>query len=548
MIRDYTGAGWRMAGRDMAAHWRIDRIALLLAGLSLAAAGFVLIRAFLFGGLGLNGMSVEFIALARNILAGNGLVEVLTTDSGGLKPAGVQPPLYSFVLIIFSFGVFDPYDAATYVNAALVGITVFVVGNYLRGRLKSQLVWLWAALCLAFSLPIILVASYAMSEALFLLLVTLALIQCDKFLEEGKTSALIWAAVFSALVCQTRYIGVAAPATIGLLLLWQPGAALRDRARRVCVYSVIVALPMALWAVHVQSASGIGERVYPVDYSWLNLVDDIEATFVAVYDRIRLIPLVEGVPGVVWGGMAVLLLLLAGIFGGVLWQSRGRAEWQWRPITVFGGFTLIYAGATAGAAFTGITWDGFEERYFAPMWIPALVVAALVLDMMFGMINRGRMVERGATAALGAVLGLSVAAMLTTTALDTARVKTSGIGYATPYQTSEALEYVRNNGIDGVIHSNAPYMVYFFTDGDDKYRTISSGGYGVDDANAGISGEEQLRRWVEGWSAGEYVLWFYNHYGNNVFDFGADEMRASPGLELVADLEDGVIFRVKGNR
>ena len=58
---------------------------------------------------------------------------------------------------------------------------------------------------------------------LLILLATLALIQTDKFLAEGKKSVLVWAAVFSALAWQTRYIGVAVPVTVRLALLLQRG-------------------------------------------------------------------------------------------------------------------------------------------------------------------------------------------------------------------------------------------------------------------------------------------------------------------------------------
>lgn len=535
---------------------RPDRITLLLVALSLLAAGFVLLRAYLSGGLGLNGPCITFIALARNILAGNGLVEILATDAGGLEPFVLRPALYSFVLVIFSFGVFDPYAVAAPVNAAIVAITVFAAGNYLRRRLESRFVLWSAALAVASSLPLIWIASFAMSDALFALMVALALIQCDKYLDEGKTSALIWAAIFSALAWQTRYIGLALPAAIGLLLLFQPGIELRLRAGRIFVYSLIVALPMALWAAHVLSAVGIGGRRYPVDYSLADVVDNVAVAFAEGYDRILLIPFVELVPGVIWAGIAVLLALLAGAFAGILWRSRRYAELRRMPIAVFGGFALIYAAAIWGAAFSGITWDGFEVRYFVPIWIPALVVAALILDTMFGMIDRGRIAgvvrqgaARGATAALSAILVLSVAAMLTTTALDTSRVKTTGIGYVSELSALDIIRHIQDNPVDGLMHSNAPFVLYFYTDGKGEYQLIPmsrAGGYIIDDRNAGISGNEQLHRWAAGLAGGEYVVWLNAWYGNDAYDFGPAEMRASPALEPVADLDDGVIFRVKG--
>ena len=119
--------------------------------------------------------------------------------------------MYSFILVAFSFGLFDPHNVATPVNAAVLAITVMIVGQYLRRQLTSSFISAWAAFAVALSLPLIWIASFAMSDSLFALLIALALIRCSKFIargEGGKTSDLILMMVFSALAWQTRYIGI----------------------------------------------------------------------------------------------------------------------------------------------------------------------------------------------------------------------------------------------------------------------------------------------------------------------------------------------------
>lgn len=537
--------------------WRPDRFTLLIAGLALLAAGLVLLRTS-FHGIGLNNDSINFIGLARNILAGNGMVEVLTTDTGERNPYVLWGPLYSLLLTAFSFGVFDPYNVAAPLNAAILGLTVFAVGYYLKGRLASRFVFLWAAVAVASSLPLIWMASFAMSDALFILMTALALIYCDKFLGDGKTSSLIWTAAFSALAWQTRYVGLALLATIGLLLLFQRDVETLLRAIRVLVYSLIVVLPMGLWVLRTYLLIGapVGNRLV-VDYPIWQLFDDIAVAFAEGWERIQLIPLVDSIPGGVWAGIAILLILGAGILAGSLYRGRHSAQWHGRPIAVFGGFMLVYMAVIVGGVAAGYSWHGVVGRYFVPMWLPFLVAAALVLDTIFSTAGEradfrpGRIFNNGraATAALGAVLCLGVAIMLLADVWDTNRIRNANLSYTSTLSTSDTLRHIRNNPVDGVIYSNAPLQVYFFTDGKAEYRFAPKsrdGGYIIDHRNAGISGEEQLRRWVAGLSGGEYVVWLHQWYGNDLYDFGPAEMQASPGLDPVADLDDGVIFRVNG--
>ena len=552
--------------------WRPDRDTWLLAGLSLVAAGIVLVRVSFYGA-GVNSDVINFIGIARNILGGDGLREIQFVDAGGQNPLSLWVPLYPLVLVGFSFGVLDPYAAAGPVNAVILGVTVFAVGHYWRSRLESGFIWFLAVSAVAFSFPLIWMASFAMSDALFILMSVLALIYGDKFLGEGQTAALIWAAVFSALAWQTRYIGVAAPAVIGLLLLLQRDTGLRVRVKRVGIYSLIVALPMALWMVwtYLRIGSPVREP-RAVDYSVWTAFDDLAAVLVAGYDNVLLIPLAPRIPGGVWVGMAVLLVLLAVGIVGIIRRSRRGAARLRMPVAVFGGFMMLYMAVLVGGTMSGYAWPagGITVRYLVPMWIPALIVVALVLDVVYGAGIGGKSWGRAGVGAvwvvrvaLLAVFGLFVLGMLTITALDTNRVKTATLSGISTMHELDLWPYIRDNPIRGRVYSNATLPVYFFTDGGAEYRIIPQsrgegyiigdviggdviGGDVIGGGNGEIAGGEQLRRWVSGLPWEAYIVWIYGWYGNEWYDFGAADLRALAGLELVAGLDDGVIFRVKG--
>ena len=113
---------------------------------------------------------------------------------------------------------------------------------------------------MALSVPLAGLAAWALSESLFILLATLALMQTDRFLAGGQRAALLAAAVFSALAWQTRYIGVAVPVAVGLLLLTQPGAAWPQRAKHIALVAAVALLPMG--GVAAAELPGYG-KIYP---------------------------------------------------------------------------------------------------------------------------------------------------------------------------------------------------------------------------------------------------------------------------------------------
>ena len=122
-------------------------------------------------GAGLSPDSVNYIAVARNLNSGAGLV--MLDDS----PLLVWPPLYPALLALLG-NVFekDPLPVANVVNALLFGLIVYT-GGVLTFRHFSSFPALGLAGTLAFlvSIPIFAVSVMAWTEPLFILFVNLSL-------------------------------------------------------------------------------------------------------------------------------------------------------------------------------------------------------------------------------------------------------------------------------------------------------------------------------------------------------------------------------------
>ena len=138
---------------------RPDALALAVAAAALVGAGLVLYRQSAYGVM-LSADSVHFVAVARNWLEGDGFI----TFDGRYQTSWA--PLTPILYAVFGFGVFDPLDVVGPLNAAALALTVFTVGAWLRGRLESRLVVVWACLAAALEISVVRMFDFAWSEPL----------------------------------------------------------------------------------------------------------------------------------------------------------------------------------------------------------------------------------------------------------------------------------------------------------------------------------------------------------------------------------------------
>ncbi len=353
---------------------RPDRFTLLLSAIAFLGSALSLARQVSYGP-GLEWDSVAYVSVARNLLAGDGFVQF----NGNMYT--LWPPLYPLLLAAGGLGGLDPYAVAGPLNAIIFGLTVFVAGRWLGRRLETRFLALWGCLAIALSFHLVRLSSYALSEPVFILLTLMALIQADKYLDEGRRSALVWAGIFAGLACLTRYAGVAVVVTVGLLLISQRAAALPQKLRRAVLYGLIAAAPIAVWMMRNFLIDGTltGKNRFKVPSPLPELMNDLLTTMGSLV-----------IPGFVDGGIRLaaeysLGLVLASFAAAVVFTFvRGHRQREggqdWRAFYLFGGFALSSVVLYVVSLLVGATWDGVQTRHLMPLYIPLLLAGLFALD------------------------------------------------------------------------------------------------------------------------------------------------------------------------
>ncbi len=465
--------------------------------------------------------AVNYITVVRNLLAGDGLVGLSS------NPLVFWPPLYPAMLAGGGLFGLDPSAVAGPLNAVIFGLTVLVAGWWLRCHLHSRFLWLWGCVSIALALPLAEIASEAMSESAFILFVTLALTQIDAHLGGGKRASLIRAAMFSALACLTRYMGAAVILAVVPLLLLAARVAPREKMKRIAVYTLIAAAPVGLWMLRnyllVGSPTGARDMGF---YSFGFIV--AEAVRLAVNDW-WLVGLTAPV---------LLALVMAACHAFHRLSQRKRdapvaSDVAWGPLRVCGGFALAYLTLLVAAMMSGGTWDGLQWRFLAPVYVPFLLTALLLLD------GTLRYVRKTLAAVLMSVLSLQVAWLVVLHDREI-RLWNAGVrqGYLAPrWRHSESVQYLREAALTGAIVSKALTVTSLYADSPVRHYALPCEPDRLRSALSVALGSGEV-----------HVLYFSDWRGECSRQQHDDLGRAlsrSPLLELVAELADGTLYRLR---
>ena len=526
---------------------RPDRFTLILTALAVFGGVLVLSRQVAYG-VGVAWDSLVYLSAARSLLAGEGFVQVIQGIDGIYAS---WPPLYPMLLAASGFLVFDPWDVAGPLNAVIFGVTVFVAGRWLRRRIRSQILVVGACLAVTLAIPLTRAASYAMSDAPFILFATLSLMRIEEFLIGGKRRDLGWATVFTALACLTRYIGVAVLMAALPLMLLRPGVAFMEKVKQCAAYVLVSLIPVGLWVL--RNIMQVGDPFGPRGATDHTLADSLNSILGDMSKWVIFLPTTGavGLAAVLLVGAALLALAAAGGYVVVRSSRRDSPLRGWSSFSIFSWFALVYlVSLTVLGVVMSSVWP-LSGRLMAPAYIPLLFAGVFALDR-FMVSGRGpalrgnaldlpivRTILRGRkpVSLLMAVIVVAGSLWLLGHAPRHARDiwlanGDLGQGFASSrWIDSEVMRYMRDRSIESPrVLSSVPIVVLYAT-GVREYVYLSQ------DLDA-------ARRKIDAASDGDHVVWFHSHTVGYLY--GDEDLRALPELEVVADLADGVVFRIVG--
>ena len=531
---------------------RADRFTALLAAIGLLAAALALLRGSVWG-TGLGTDSVEYVSVARSLLAGEGF----TVWNGAVFRDAA--PLFPLAIALAALPGPDPADAAGWVNAAAFGMTAFVTALWVRSRARSRFLAAWAGCACALSPALAPLAATAMTDPLFVMFAVLSLFALDRFREGGARAFLVAAAACAGLACATRYVGVTLIACALPLLLLRPGAALTARAIPAAAFAAIAAAPPAAWALRNLLVTGTpAGRIYPTGFEPLR---DLHAAAGEIA-RWTLgeagFGILEGWTGEPSAAAAALraaapLAAAAGAAGALALLRRrggaGEARAAARGLPVPAAFAGVYALAVAVSL--PLSDATLFLRYLAPLYPPLLVAAAIVLGALLRCAARrgprvrlplpGRAAAQASAPALAlaAALALWLPQQAAASLGDIRERRAEGFGYTSRFwEESATVRWLRAHPPEGRIRSTNSYALYLLAGVRAEHDLW---------AEAPPVGTDNARRWLGEVRAGggdAYVVWFHERAKRrHDYRYGVGELLALPGVEPWAVLEDGLVLR-----
>jgi hypothetical protein len=430
----------------------------------------------------------------------------------GLGLAGIEPALGARVL-----------------NALALGGMVFLSGRLFLRALRSVELAVVATATVALFFPLIQVASMAWTEPVFVLLITLFVLQVQAYQRRRRLTSLGLLALLAALCSLQRYAGVAIiMAGFILVPLAARGDSRASRLKALVSFAVIACTPLALWMArnYALTSTFSGHPRIPSIYSLrqnvLDSIDTITAWFMP--DTVAL-----ETRGPVMG---ILMLLVAAALALRLYDvATGDSTLDGLVLAAIV-VTLVYLPFILYTHQIAVRDEIMNDRYLVPVSIAMLWCMFLALD---GLRTLLELLPRWSawTRHLVPVLCALWLIYPVTQVVDTLRqgLREGAGGYSrTDWQTLPFVQWLREHPLEGRVYSNAPDAYYALVD--PNVRTSPERWMNLNDVQQSISGQPV-----------EYLVWFGNLHREAVFD--RDELIAGLYLEELGAVWNSGVYRMR---
>ena len=468
--------------------------------------------------------SASYLSIASSLASGAGF------SMTGLGPTAYWPPLFPLLVsVAYPLGV-DSIAWAGALNALLHGAVVFTAPLILPAPIRPWPVSLGVTVLVALAPPLLLVARFMWSEALFIALVIVSLATLARSLVDRGWGWLCLAAVCAALASLARYAGAAVILTGALCLLAGCSGARGRAVGRAAIFAVIAGLPLFAWLVRNRivtgTLTGYRERADESILVHLARFQGILLDWVAPGTR-SIVPVIAS--------LTILAVVAASLCAA---DAEGRARLGERlraatPVLVFLG--IYSAWMVASTSLVLLT--ALDDRYLAPLFVPLAAIVLLILHWVSGLSPAHRRARGGIAIAIVAVWILRVGVL---TAQEVRVLVAQGAGgYATTEWMESALtHHLRAHPPEGLVYANDPSAFFVFV----RRFAAQSPKAGPEDRLLCSSEVVEMLRPLRGGQP-VFLVWWNHAWGNG-------GLLGPPALGSIADLEplittsDGHLFRL----
>lgn len=507
---------------------------IFLTGLSLAVMVLGGVATLRYGA-GVASDSVKYLAVAQNLLDGNGLF-----DHRGL-PLLSWPPLYSIMLAgMHVLTGLDVFVAGWYFNIFLLGLDLFLSGVIFQRVFFTKPLYAYLATVFVFlSISSLRIHATIGSDAFYLTMTLLFLLAMDDYVQRRSYRAFAWVVVLSALAPLLRYVGLALAVTAGIVILIENRKSMRVLLRDGFVLGIFSAAPIFWWLV-IHNIMTYGSLW---GTSNDRTVDVLLNTELALTKMLHwFVPYLSVIMPVLTRPFIVLGVFALGL---ALINRKNKGNWLvWvrefavpstYPIMIY---AFVYFWAVASTIITSDHRYLHSDRYYVILLVPTMIFAFATYDMLIK--PHLKFPARQLSYALVIIFALWTVYPLyglreyLVNALERGEPSDYNLFNTRAYHESlivPEMQRLRENQPDAFVYSNYVDAVWFYTR---KPATILP-----------VRDVTDLTTAYAGWPHAKagYIVWFkpneYKHY------LSPEELAQFASLELVYTDSSGDIYFVR---
>lgn len=405
-------------------------------------------------GPGISPDSTIYIAVAKNLLAGNGFY-------GGEISVTHYPPFYSILLAIVSvFETGELLQVARLLHSILFGtsvcLIVFAVQKCTDGNFWASI---FALLLFLSSASLILIYSMAWSESSFIILSLTTLLLLSYYCKRPSIKLLLAASITSGLAIVTRYIGITLLPMIVIGVVLLGNQIVRNKIRDTIIAVVVSCFPIGVWIIGnlivKQSATNRTFAIHPIGLS------HIESLFKTFYYFIFPVQALEWIQNLLIFGISLAFLLST---FKILFQKNSIFSVR-RDSIRFNLFLLCLTFFFIYIAFLMISISFFDAhtpldfRILAPAFL-ILIIAFITLTWSLFQSPGQKFIKRG----LLCLAILSIALNSRHAILRIIEIHNNGIGYSSKsWRNSETIHYLKFVSLNDSTFTNGVDVLRFWT-------------------------------------------------------------------------------------
>ena len=328
-------------------------------------------------GAGVASDSVKYLAVAQNLLDGNGLF-----DHRGL-PLLAWHPLYPIILAGLSFITrLDVFVAGWYFNILILGLNLILSGViFYRVFFDKPLYAYLASLFVFLSISSLRIHATIGSDAPYLTFTLTFLVALDGYVRRRSYGAFIILVALSALAPLLRYVGLALVTTLTLVILIEHRKAVRTLLRDGVIAGIFSIIPIFWWLI-IHNVLTYGSLWGTPNDQVVDVIKNIELALTKMLHWF--IPYLSGLmplltrPFIVFGIFALILFLLN-------WRHKGNWLVWARTFAMPSTYpTMLYAIVYfLAVALTIITADHrylYSDRYYVIILVPTMIFGFVTYD------------------------------------------------------------------------------------------------------------------------------------------------------------------------